>query len=363
MAVTAALVTALFTALVLLGWGVSALPPAAVALTLAACCLGGLALDAAKVRALSAPRRLVARAPPSRAAPCATLGGGNGGVTACGHQPDRANGGRVPRHGLALSQRRLREPGEARGHPARHRADRLRPLRQAKSLRTGKTNVVGVIIPKINSASVSRMVAGITLVLNEAGYQVLLANTDNDASREVDYLHLFSEKSQVDGVILIATVITPEHREAISALPVPIVVLDQDVDLCSCVHQNDRDGMRDVTAVALRDARRPAYIGVFEEDVAVGQMRRAGFLDACAAAGVEVPERAMRIADFTLDSGYEQTEALLEAYPELDAIVCATDSIAYGALTCLREYGHRVPEEVSVTGMDDSEISRSSRPR
>ena len=49
MAVTAALVTALFTALVLLGWGVSALPPAAVALTLAACCLGGLALDAAKV--------------------------------------------------------------------------------------------------------------------------------------------------------------------------------------------------------------------------------------------------------------------------------------------------------------------------
>ncbi len=236
------------------------------------------------------------------------------------------------------------------------------PSRQAKSLRTGKTNVVGVIIPKINSASVSRMVAGITLVLNEAGYQVLLANTDNDASREVDYLHLFSEKSQVDGVILIATVITPEHREAISALPVPIVVLDQDVDLCSCVHQNDRDGMRDVTAVALRDARRPAYIGVFEEDVAVGQMRRAGFLDACAAAGVEVPERAMRIADFTLDSGYEQTEALLEAYPELDAIVCATDSIAYGALTCLREYGHRVPEEVSVTGMDDSEISQIVTP-
>ena len=236
------------------------------------------------------------------------------------------------------------------------------PSRQAKSLRTGKTNVVGVIIPKINSASVSRMVAGITLVLNEAGYQVLLANTDNDAAREVDYLHLFAEKSQVDGVILIATVVTPEHREAIAALPVPIVVLDQEVDLCSCVYQNDREGMRDVAAVALRDARHPAYIGVFEEDVAVGQMRRAGFLDACAAAGVEVPERALRIADFTLDSGYEQAEALLEDYPELDAIVCATDSIAYGALTCLREYGHRVPEEVSVTGMDDSEISQIVTP-
>ena len=236
------------------------------------------------------------------------------------------------------------------------------PSRQAKSLRTGKTNVVGVIIPKINSASVSRMVAGITLVLNESGYQVLLANTDNDAAREVDYLHLFAEKSQVDGVILIATVITPEHCEAIAALPVPIVVLDQDVDLCSCVYQDDYAAMRDVAALALRDARHPAYIGVFEEDVAVGQMRRKGFLAACAEAGLEVPERALCIADFTVDSGYEQAEALLADYPELDAIVCATDSIAYGALTCLREYGHRVPEDIVVTGVDDSEISQIVTP-
>ena len=236
------------------------------------------------------------------------------------------------------------------------------PSQHAKTLRTGKTNVVGIIIPKINSASVSRMVAGITPVLNAAGYQVLLANTDNDASREVDFLRLFSEKNQVDGVILIATVITEEHREAISSLPVPIVVLDQDVDFRSCVFQNDSEGMREVASIALRTAKRPAYIGVFEEDVAVGQMRRQGFLAACAEAGVEVPERAMRIAEFTVDSGYEQAEALLESYPELDGIVCATDSIAYGALTCLREYGRRVPEDVVVTGMDDSEISQIVTP-
>ena len=236
------------------------------------------------------------------------------------------------------------------------------PSRQAKTLRTGKTNVVGVIIPKINSASVSRMVAGITPVLNEAGYQVLLANTSNDAAREVEFLRLFSEKNQVDGVILIATVVTPEHEEAIASLPVPVVVLDQNVECCSCVFQNDLDAMHDVASVALRTSRHPAYIGVFEADVAVGQMRRKGFLAACAEAGVEVPERAMRVAEFTVDSGYEQAEALLEEYPELDGIVCATDSIAYGALTCLREYGHRVPDEVVVTGIDDSEISQIVTP-
>ena len=87
-----------------------------------------------------------------------------------------------------------------------------------------------------------------------------------------------------------------------------------------------------------------------------------GGVVASAEAGLEVPERALRIADFTVDSGYEQAEALLEDYPELDAIVCATDSIAYGALTCLREYGRAVPGEVEVTGMDDSEISQIVTP-
>ena len=236
------------------------------------------------------------------------------------------------------------------------------PSQQAKSLRTGKTNLVGVIIPKINSASVSRMVAGITIVLNEAGYRVLLANTDNDAAREVEFLRLFSERSQVDGVILIATVFTPEHLEAISALPVPLVVLDQMLAGQPCVYQDDYDALRDVARLALRTSRHPAYIGVFEEDVAVGQMRRRGFLDACAEAGLEVPDRALRVADFTVDSGYEQAEALLEEYPELDGIVCATDSIAYGALTCLRESGRDVPGDVVVTGMDDAEISQIVTP-
>ena len=62
------------------------------------------------------------------------------------------------------------------------------PSQQAKTLRTGKTNLVGVVIPKINSQSVSRMVAGLTSVLNESKYQMLLANTDNDTGLEVEYL-------------------------------------------------------------------------------------------------------------------------------------------------------------------------------
>lgn len=54
-----------------------------------------------------------------------------------------------------------------------------KPSTQAQTLRTKKTRLIGVILPKINSDSISRMVAGISVVLKEAGYQLLLANTEN----------------------------------------------------------------------------------------------------------------------------------------------------------------------------------------
>ena len=71
------------------------------------------------------------------------------------------------------------------------------PSSQAQMLRTKKTKLVGVIIPKINSDTVGRMVAGISDVLNRSGYQLLLANTDNNIEEELKYLHLFKD-NQVD---------------------------------------------------------------------------------------------------------------------------------------------------------------------
>ena len=84
---------------------------------------------------------------------------------------------------------------------------------QARALRTGSTKLIGVIVPKINSESVSRITAGIGQVLGRRGYQMLLANTDNAADRELEYLDLF-QNHPVDGIVLVATMITDEHRRA-----------------------------------------------------------------------------------------------------------------------------------------------------
>ena len=65
------------------------------------------------------------------------------------------------------------------------------PSAQARMLRTKKASLVGVVVPKINSESISRITAGIESVLAERGYQMLLAGTDNTPAKEVEYLRLF----------------------------------------------------------------------------------------------------------------------------------------------------------------------------
>ena len=86
------------------------------------------------------------------------------------------------------------------------------PSSQAQRLRTKKTKLVGVILPKIDSNTISREVAGISDILTKKGYQLILANTNNSVEEELKYLSLFRD-NQVDGVIFIATILTKQHRQ------------------------------------------------------------------------------------------------------------------------------------------------------
>ena len=136
-----------------------------------------------------------------------------------------------------------------------------KPSAQAQMLRTKKTKQIGVIIPKINSESISGMISGISKELKQAGFWLLLANTENQEREEVEYLKLFSE-NQVDGIILIGTIFTPAHKRALRALQVPVVVLGQKLEGYSCVYQDDYLAAKESARMMLKDAKHPACLGV-----------------------------------------------------------------------------------------------------
>ncbi len=204
---------------------------------------------------------------------------------------------------------------------------------QARALRTGSTKLIGVIVPKINSESVSRITAGIGQVLGRRGYQMLLANTDNVANRELEYLDLF-QNHPVDGIVLVATMITDEHRRAIESCRVPIVLIGQHVEGTACVYH---DAFELGHALAGRVDGKIAYIGVTEEDRAAGYDRRRGFEAGLRAAGNPLDAALIRLGSFTLDSGYGAARELLSVAPDVSFIACATDTMAAGALRAIDE--------------------------
>lgn len=237
------------------------------------------------------------------------------------------------------------------------------PSRQAQILRTGKTHMIGVILPKINSESIGAMTAGISSVLNEKDFSILLANTENNIDKELRYLEIF-QQGQVDGVIFFATMPTARHHALLQNYPVPVVILSQQSDYLSCVYNNDYDAAREITRLLLETGRKQVgYIGVTQKDRAVGAARRAGFLEAVQEYGLEVPEQHMVTTGFTLEDGNTAAQLLLERAPEVNALFCATDSLAVGAMQYIKGIGKRIPEDINIVGMGHSRMTEIVSPR
>lgn len=236
-----------------------------------------------------------------------------------------------------------------------------RPMIQAQSLRTRKTQIIGVVLPKINSFSISTILAGIESVLEKQGFQILLADSHNDPERELECLRLFAHQ-RVDGVILIATVLTAAHRALLRRMG-PVVVVGQRLRGCNCVYHDDYNAFYEMTKLVLsKGCQRLGYIGALQKDVAVGAERSRAWADALAAAGMADQAQHTVIAEFSIASGREKARELWEKFGPLDAVICATDSMAVGALQYLRSQGVRVPGQTLLTGQGASNISEATTP-
>lgn len=231
------------------------------------------------------------------------------------------------------------------------------PSTFAQTLRTNRTMLVGVIAPRVASFSVGRMIDGILDSLYKSGYQMLLAVSQNDPEKEVDYLRTFNAR-QVDGVILIATVFTPAHAQALKEMKVPVVIVGQKLAGYPSVYHDDYHAMYDMTSLMLRKGRQNfAYMGVLPEDIAAGTERLKGYQDAVTDAGRKDLADRVLIGDFEMKTGARLARTFLQTYPDLDGLICATDMMAAGAALALSQDGIEVPGQVLISGQGDNEMT------
>ena len=230
------------------------------------------------------------------------------------------------------------------------------PSFSAQTIKTRVTKLVGVILPKLSSESCARITEGINQVLYEHGYQILLVNTANDYSKELEYLELFRQ-NRVDGVIFLATIFTEVHRSLMNKMHIPVIIVGQQYKGFSCVCHDDYGAAYALTELMLKKgAVSPAYIGVTDEDKAAGEARHNGFLKALSDNGIKLDKQRSAVAEFTVDSGYSCAKKIFSAAERPDCIFCATDNIAAGAVLFCRENGIKIPEDVMICGVGDSKI-------
>lgn len=221
----------------------------------------------------------------------------------------------------------------------------------ARSLRQQRSNSIGVVVPKINSDSVSNLLEGVSSILSRSGYLTIFGNAGNDKKRELDYLRMMQEV-RLAGVILMGTVLTPAHIRFFEESEMPIVVCGQNHSSVSCIYHDDRSAAREITRHIIgKGRRRLAFVGAVEADVSVGLNRRMGVEEAMAEAGLSPYELVRTQVHFTVDEGSKGMTDILDSGFVPDGVICATDTLAVGAMMVLKDRGFRIPEDVSVGGI------------
>lgn len=237
----------------------------------------------------------------------------------------------------------------------------------ARTLRTGRTGVLALVVPEIDVPYFAELAREVIREAAALGYRVMVDQTGHNHDRERDLLTGADRTMLFDGVLFTPLVTRAELLEMHPASSMPLVLLGE----------HDFDGRYDHVAIdnmqAAHDATqhlldvgrtRIAAIGVQpQESYATPQQRTAGYRSALGAAGMSPPDEYLRPAvHYSRADGYKATQSLLELADRPDAIFCYSDLMAMGALRAVFDAGLRVPEDVAIIGIDDIEEGRYARP-
>lgn len=225
----------------------------------------------------------------------------------------------------------------------------------AKSLVTGKTMTIGVIVFDVYTRFFGRLVTSIETTAKEAGYFTYLTLTHKNCMEEKRCItHLLDRK--VDGIILFPINKSPEFDKFLASIDVPVVTMINKVN-----RKLHHIGIDDRTAVSdtvnyLKDCGHKNILYVSTPTNATNSVnmyaveeRLRGFVEACKNSGAEMNEKSV-IAE--TDYVKHVLKRMEESSPP-SAIVCSNDIYALEIIRALKQSGFKIPEDVSIVGFDD----------
>lgn len=229
------------------------------------------------------------------------------------------------------------------------------PNRVARSLVSGRTDCLGLVVPDIANPFFPPIVKAVQARARDKGYSVLLADTDEHAADEID--RALSLGKQADGLILASPRTPVEDLRELSE-HTPVVFANREVEGASSVVIDEAEGMHEAVQHLVSLGHRTIYYLSGPRRSWSNRQRRDAVVAACEEYGVELTEvgpfeaqiqAGMRAADVVQSAG-------------ATAAIAYDDMIAVGVMTRLSELGMQAGREISVIGVDDSPMSQVAYP-
>src|ERR671925_487277 len=213
-----------------------------------------------------------------------------------------------------------------------------RPNALARSLRQGKTNTMGLVLPDSANPFFAEISRSIEDEDFKQGYSVFLCNTELDTQRELFYVDVLSKK-QVDGIIFVAAGDQADSIDFLNRQNMPVVMIDRDlpnvqVDVVLTDHQ--LGGILATRHLIELGHRRIACIAG-PSSITPSAERITGYRKALEEAGVSYDEALILRGDYHAQSGMEITHSILNMSPRPTAIFASNDLMALGALRAAAE--------------------------
>jgi LacI family transcriptional regulator len=229
---------------------------------------------------------------------------------------------------------------------------RFTPNKIAKSLRDGRSNTIGVIVPKIQTHFFSGILEGIEFVLNTRGYTLLICQSGESTLQEAKQIDVLLN-NQVAGIMISVSkdLSNYDHLKKVTLCGTPLVQFDRIVTelATDCVINGNEIGALNAVRHLIENGYQrivhlagPQQIKLFED-------RFSGYKKALFEVGFPFKEDLV-VPALTEQEGYNEVKKLLQSKIKFDAIFSCSDFAALGALKALREGGVDVPNEVGVVG-------------
>lgn len=234
----------------------------------------------------------------------------------------------------------------------------------ARGLRMRSGHLIGLVIPDLSNQTFSHLIDYGQEAAQQHGYDVIVGITNNDAEAEERFIKGLLDRN-VDGVIFSRVSDRSHVLRMMDRKGVPFVVLDRSLQhekVPTVVLDNERAGRMAAEHLLSLGHREIACI-TGPLDIAIVRDRFGSFREALVIGGGNLPENSVFQGDFSYQSGEQGVQKLLSTGSRFSALWALNDYMAVGALNALRAEGLRVPEDVSVMGLDNVDCSWMSRPQ